>query len=142
MAETTKFTGNDLYVSFQGTELTGSDGVIQSVEWTEENTLIDVTGAGQEAQRQLKNKRNLTGSINWWEKAGGSPAGTLLTAGAFGTLEVGPRGTASGREKYEMEVYVNSVEEPYRHNEAVAGVARFTRHGDWISNHKRDGDTY
>lgn len=137
MAVTNKYTGDNMFLEFNGVEIHNGAGsgemLLTSFEWTEEGTTVDVTAAGETAQRNLGTKRSLTGSFTIYRKAGGDAAGSALYAHAQGTLDFGPRGTVSGYERQTFEAIITSVSNPVQHDSAVAQTINFVRHGDWIN---------
>lgn len=97
MANTDRFTGKDVYVTFNGTVISGD---FTSVEFSEEADLADVTAGGDSYHYYIPLERK-DGECSVESFFGGTTTFDALEVNTVGTLIVAPKGTTSGNPKYE-----------------------------------------
>ena len=97
MAETERYSGKDLYLSFGGTDLSAD---FTSVTINEEDDEIDLT-AGNDTEHYYKSLRS-DATVDYecfWNGGTAQTEFDAVVPGTAGTLLIGPRGTASGYPK-------------------------------------------
>lgn len=93
MAQTTRISGKDVFVSFNGTDISGD---ITSVEFSEEVGVIELVAADDTFVYKISNgKTNGSGSISALFDGTTQTEWDAIVAGTSGTFIVAPRGTAS-----------------------------------------------
>lgn len=97
MANTGRIAGKDLYVSFNGTVISGDQ---TSVSWSEEGDMADVTAAADAFHYYVYMRKDGTLDFEAFFDASSTTAYAACAVGSEGTLIVGPAGTASGKPKY------------------------------------------
>ena len=99
MANTDRIAGKDLYVSFNGSDISAD---FTSVSVSDEDDQVDVT-AGAETYHYFISLGRRTGTIDYEAFYNGGTAQTgfaALVPGTAGTMIIGPRGTASTMPKW------------------------------------------
>lgn len=112
-----KYTGEDMVLTFKGTNISGSSRALQI---NEEVTELDVTTYGSpDREYLLTKKRNRDGSFTILDTAGASTIEDLLDVGSSGTLEWSPEGTAVGMRKRTATVLVRRSQKSHPHDDAT-----------------------
>ena len=96
-----EYSGSALYAQwvYSGGTVTVS-GQHKTFSWNPSKNLIDATAGSDQAQHQIVGVENATASLSWVAQSGGTAVVAALAHGNYGTLTVGPEGTAAGRLKY------------------------------------------
>jgi hypothetical protein len=97
-----KYTGNALYLAFHGVALNTD---FRSFSDTETIDTVDASAGADTVKTYLTTLKDGTASGEFVDQTGGSAIWTALTPGTAGTLEWGPEGTASGKQRH----YVNAI---------------------------------
>lgn len=95
MAATARITGKDLYVTFDGTPISGD---YTSVTVNEEEDLADLTAGADEYHYFVNMRRN--GTIDFEAFYAGSAVMQALDPGAAGTLVIAPKGTVAANPQW------------------------------------------
>lgn len=116
----TKYSGEDLVITWQGHDISG---VSRALEIEEETTEIDVTAYGSEDYEYITTKKKQRrGSFTVMDSRGsaGTMLEALLNAGQSGTLTWSPEGTATGNRLKTVEAVILRSRKSYPHDDAVS----------------------
>ena len=94
-----RYSGKNLYVEFNGTELTAD---FRSFEVTENITIIDASAGDDAYKDKLTGQKDWTATFNGLATSGatGTALWGAVVPGTEGTLIWAPEGTASGKPKH------------------------------------------
>jgi len=103
----TRYTGKDLYVSFNSTDLSGDFRLLDVIESVEAVDVIVATASYRDKQ---PGRPSWGGQLTMLEQAGiaGTAIWGAVSPGTRGTLEWGPEGTASNKPRHYAEAMVSS----------------------------------
>jgi hypothetical protein len=128
MASSGQYTGENVYVKFGTTELSGN---YTKISWSEEVDLKDVTAGTDTNRKKLARVKDGSASMTAYHPSG--TAGTALwgaiAVGGTGTLEWGPEGTAAGKPKHTVAAFVKSRKKNAGAEDAVEFVVDFDFNG-------------
>lgn len=102
-----EFTGSALYVQWNG----GTAGTIdltgdyRSVSWNPSVGLVDATAGSDPFKVYLSTQKDTTVSYGGVFQTAGTATENALLAGQYGTLSIGPEGTAAGKRKYTLPAF-------------------------------------
>jgi hypothetical protein len=71
----------------------------RSVAWTPSVEIVDATAGSDTTRKRITSFKDATATVNWVDQTNGAGTASALDAGAFGTLTIGPEGTATGKRK-------------------------------------------
>ena len=140
-ATTNRYTGEDLYVSFQGVEISTD---IRSFSVSQSTDIVEITAGDDASKGYIARLKNVTLSTTILQQglAGGTAIRAAVQNGASGTLIYGPEGTASGKPKYTVLAIVTGNNPSMPYNDLVAMDISWQMNGAYIENYDTDGDTF
>jgi len=97
MATTGRISGKDVYIEFDGIDISGD---VTSVSWTEDGDVVDVTAANDSFHYYVTTRKDGTLDVEAFFDASTTTAFDAVAVNTAGTLIVAPAGTASGNPKY------------------------------------------
>lgn len=127
MANSGRITGKDLYIAFNGTDISAD---FTSVSFSEEGDLVDVT-AGDDTYHYYVPTDRVDGTCDYegYYDSAGSVAWTALPVNTAGTLTIAPLGTAATNPKWEWSrviVQSRSPEIPFDGGITVSATFQFS----------------
>jgi hypothetical protein len=118
-----KYTGEDLVVTFKGTDVSGAG---RALEVTEEATEIDVTTYGSVDNEYLvTKKKDRTASFTVLDDAGSTTTEELFEVGTSGTLVYSPEGTVAGKRKRTVTALVLRSRKSFPHDDVTQFAVDF-----------------
>jgi len=102
-----KYTGKDLHLKWNSTELQGE---FKTLTVSEETDFADVTAGNDEARDYLATIKDGKAEAEIFDQAGNTLLWNAIEPGTSGTLEWGPEGNATGKPKYSALAIVKSRE--------------------------------
>lgn len=129
MTAANRITGKDLYVSFQGTDVSGD---FTSVSFEETEDTVDVTAGADLAHYYIPTRKDGTADLEAFYDGSTETVWDKIAVGASGTLIIAPSGTANGEAKYEWTraiVTSRSLEIPFDDGVKVTATFQFSSAG-------------
>jgi hypothetical protein len=134
-----RFSGSALYVNFAGQDLSAE---VEALEVDEGLRLVDVTPAGAASTAYLPGQADPRIRFTLYRLKDGGDPGSLVYAGAQGTLTFGEGGTASGQPKWSAPVVIERAQHRLHFDDAVRVEVVCRLAGDWLDNYSRLGSTF
>lgn len=118
-----KYTGEDMVVTFKGTDVSGAG---RALEVTEEASEIDVTTYGSADREYLvTSKKERTASFTVLDDAGATATEELFEVGTSGTLVYSPEGITAGTRKRTVTALVLRSRKTFPHDDVVQFAVDF-----------------
>lgn len=118
-----KYTGEDLVITFKGTDVSGAG---RALEVTEEATEVDVTTYGSlDMEYLVTKKKERTASFTVLDDAGATTTEEMFEVGTQGTLTYSPEGTSTGKRKRTVQALVLRSRKSFPHDDVVQFAVDF-----------------
>lgn len=118
-----KYTGEDLVVTYKGTNVSGAG---RALEVTEEVNEIDVTTYGStDSEYLVTQQKDRTSSLTVLDDAGSTATEELFGVGTSGTLVFSPEGTLAGKRSRTVTALVLRSRKTFPHDDVVQFAVDF-----------------
>lgn len=143
MALTTRFVSEDLYVAFNGTDISTN---VKMVTLSQSLNLIEASSAGDANNVYISGRIDDTWTIQVFRTSGGTAAtgdqGSVIYVGAEGTIVVGEQGTAAGLPKWEFPCVIESNTSEFSRENPVMLDLSARLAGAYIANYYTNGSVF
>lgn len=126
-----EFTGQNLYVQWNA----GSAGTIdlsgdyRTVSWNPSIGMVDATAGSDPFKSYLATQKDTTVSYGGVFQTAGTGTENALLTGQYGTLTIGPEGTAAGKRKYTLPAYSQGGKFNFSYSDVVELACDFQGNG-------------
>lgn len=125
-----EFTGSALYVQWTSSAGTSDlSGDYRTVSWNPSIGMVDATAGSDPFKVYLTTQKDTTVSYSGVFQTAGTAVENQLLAGQYGTLTIGPEGTAAAKRKYTLPAFSQGGKFNWAYSDVVELACDFQGNG-------------